>query len=255
MDDTPCLRSKTDGLSACAVKYIAVLAMLTDHIAWCFVDTYSPLGEIMHIIGRITAPVMTFFIAEGFYYTKNANKYLLRLGVFAVISYFPYIYMEYGTFYHVTGKGLGLIDYLPRQGVIYTLCLAVLALKTVHSEKLHDAVKCMIVILLCIAALIGDWMFFPVIWAVLFDRYRGSFKDQAAAFAVSSVIMVGAYLAYCGFEFADMFQYGVLLALIPLHFYNGKRGKILGEKADKWFFYIFYPLHMLILGFIKYYFI
>ncbi len=59
------------GMSSFTLKMIAILAMLIDHIAWAFVPTGTLLGQIMHIIGRITAPIMCYFIAEGYYHTHN----------------------------------------------------------------------------------------------------------------------------------------------------------------------------------------
>lgn len=238
------------GLSACAIKYIAVIAMLIDHIAWCFVDTYTAAGEIMHVIGRITAPVMTYFLVEGFHHTRSVNRYLLRLGIFAAVSYIPFVFMEFGTLPIVIEDGS--ISVNPLQGVIYTFFLTVLSLKVRHSKTLHPFAKIAEIVGLCILSIIGDWFCFPIVWAMLFDKYRGSFKKQAIAFAVSSVIMVTVMTAGFGGGIGDLFQYGVLLALIPIWLYNGERGKVFG-KADKWFFYIFYPLHMLILGFLKFY--
>lgn len=227
------------GLSACTIKYIAVLAMIIDHIAWCFIDTYSLIGEVMHAIGRMTAPIMTYFIVEGFHNTRNSNKYLLRLGIFAAISYFPYTFMTHGAFFPE--------NTIPYQSVIYTFFLTALSLKIIHSDKMRGISKLLLCLIIIIFSIIGDWCFFPIVWALLFDRYRGNFKMQAAAFIFSSVLMITAI----GTVHQSIYRYGVLLALIPLYFYNGKRGKLFGEKADKWFFYIFYPLHMLILGLIK----
>lgn len=238
------------GLSACAIKYIAVIAMLIDHIAWCFVNTYTAAGEIMHVIGRITAPVMTYFLVEGFHHTRSVNRYLLRLGIFAAVSYIPFVFMEFGTLPIVIENGS--ISVNPLQGVIYTFFLTVLSLKVRHSKTLHPFAKIAEIVGLCILSIIGDWFCFPIVWAMLFDKYRGSFKKQAIAFAVSSVIMVTMMTVCFGGGIGDLFQYGVLLALIPIWLYNGERGKVFG-KADKWFFYIFYPLHMLILGFLKFY--
>ncbi len=61
-------------LTANVLKYIAIAAMLIDHIAWSFVSDYSVLGQIMHVIGRLTAPIMCYFIAEGYYYTRNVKS-------------------------------------------------------------------------------------------------------------------------------------------------------------------------------------
>ena len=80
------------GLTANTLKYIAILAMLIDHVAWAFVPTYSVLGQVMHIIGRTTAPIMCFFIAEVYYHTRNVKKYALRLFVFTLIIYIPFLF-------------------------------------------------------------------------------------------------------------------------------------------------------------------
>jgi uncharacterized membrane protein len=56
------------------LKYIAIVAMLIDHIAWAFVPTYTVLGEVMHFIGRLTGPVMAYFLAEGYIHTHDRKK-------------------------------------------------------------------------------------------------------------------------------------------------------------------------------------
>lgn len=237
-------------LGSDAIKYFAALAMLIDHIAWCFVETNSVLGYIMHTIGRMTAPIMTYFLVEGFHYTRNVNKYLQRLAIFAAASWLPFIFMEFGTPLPFTFDD-GNMFFNPMQGVIYTFFLTVLALKTVHSEKLKKSVKVLIVFGLCIISLLGDWCFIPIVWALLWDKYRGDFKKQAIAFVVSSAVLITGLVFLCG-DFAEFsFQYGVLLALIPLYFYNGQKGR--GGKFNKWFFYIFYPTHMLLLGVLRWY--
>ena len=81
-------------LNSNALKFIAIFAMTLDHIAWAVFPGYltEALPLILHIIGRITCPIMCFFIAEGFYYTKDIKKYTARLFVFAVISHFAYVF-------------------------------------------------------------------------------------------------------------------------------------------------------------------
>ncbi len=238
-------------LSADVIKYIAAAAMLIDHIAWCFVDTYSVPGQIMHTIGRITAPIMCYFIACGYHYTRNVKKYLLRLGIFAVISYIPFVYMETGAL--PFGVGEGGIWFNPMQSVIYTLFLGLCALIAVHSENTSKPIRWLTVGILCVLSVFGDWPFFAVIWILLFDKFRGDFRKQAIAFAVSSVLLnFLVFIVIMGITVKEsLFQLGVLLALIPLYFYNEEKGRRGG--FSKWFFYVFYPLHMLILGIIKYF--
>lgn len=252
MNSTELTVTNKDGLTANALKYIAIAAMLIDHIAWCFVDTYSVLGQIMHVIGRLTAPIMCYFIAEGYHYTRNVKKYLLRLGIFAIISWAPFVFMELGLL--PIGVRDGRFEIYPYQGVIYTFFLGLLALVVIHSENLNKPAKVLLMIPILLLSFWGDWLFFAIVWIIIFDKYRGSFKKQMTGFAVTSVFVVLLPLLM-GMTLADsLFQMGVLLAIVPLYFYNGKRGG--SEKFrtfNKWFFYVFYPLHMVILGVLKFY--
>ena len=73
-------------LNANTIKLIAILAMTVDHIAWLLFPGYpkEALPVVMHIIGRLTCPIMCFFIAEGYHYTKDVNKYTFRLFLFLI---------------------------------------------------------------------------------------------------------------------------------------------------------------------------
>jgi len=76
------------------IKLIAIVAMTLDHITWLIYPGYptEPLPIVLHIIGRLTCPIMCYFIAEGYHYTKNINKYTARLFAFAFISHFAYVF-------------------------------------------------------------------------------------------------------------------------------------------------------------------
>ena len=69
-------------LSRDVLKIIAVLAMLIDHVGKLF----FPEVLFLQILGRLAFPIFAFFIAEGFYYTKNKVQYLFTILVFAVIA-------------------------------------------------------------------------------------------------------------------------------------------------------------------------
>ena len=87
---------KKIGLNSNEVKLIAIIAMTIDHVTWLLFPGYQKIWWVMllHAIGRLTAPIMWFFIAEGFHYTRNVKKYIARLFVFAVISHFSYNFAE-----------------------------------------------------------------------------------------------------------------------------------------------------------------
>ena len=76
-------------LSGNALKVIAIIAMTIDQLAWMGVEEYSqaetPTQIILHSIGRLTAPIMFFFVAEGYRYTRNYLKYLGRMAMLSFV--------------------------------------------------------------------------------------------------------------------------------------------------------------------------
>ena len=222
------------------LKYIVVLAMVIDHIAWSFVPMASVLGQVMHFIGRLTGPTMAFFLAEGYLHTRSVKRYALRLGLFALISWVPYSFYEKG--------------YWPSAqfGVIYTLFLGLLAVWVYDKARIPRWAKRGAILALCGLSFFGDWPVFDVIWPVLLFKYRDdperkwrSFFIIAAASALLSVLEIvvfkGVSQAWTG-----LFQLGVL-AVPPLlrYCYSGEPGS--RKPFHKWFFYWFYPAHLLAL--------
>lgn len=234
------------GLTAEGIKWIAIAAMLIDHIAWGFVPTYSAAGQVMHIVGRITAPTMCFFLAEGYAHTRNFYRYAARLGIFALISQIPFTLFESGKLQLIAGG-----NFTETFNVLDTLFLSLLAIRA--WDRIRDpALKGAAIAGLCVLSLPGDWMFFDIFYALAFWRYRGDFRRQIQAFSILTVGMVFtgtlSAVASDGPLYGQLFQAGVLLCLPILSLYNGRRG---GGKYSKWAFYIFYPAHLLALGLIK----
>lgn len=238
---------KRIGLTANQIKWIAIVCMLIDHIAWGFVPFGSAAGQVMHIFGRITAPTMCFFIAEGYAHTHNVKRYALRLGLFALISQFPFTLFETGKIQYIVNSGTETFS------VIYTLFLSLLAVWAWDSIQ-NRSMRIFVIGLLCILSLPGDWMCFDILFSLVFWIYRGDFAKQAryfSTYAVCMVVLSCLSSAMNGYSFiGQLFQFGVLLCLPILSMYNGKRR---GSKNSKWTFYIFYPVHLLILGLVKFY--
>ena len=126
------------------LKYLVIVAMLIDHIAWAFVPTASLLGQVMHVIGRLTGPTMAYMLAEGYHYTRNVKKYAMRLGIFAVISWLPFSYFERGCIHSAFG-------------VIYTLFLSLLAIWLWDKGKCSVLWKQLGTLGLCLLSIFGDW--------------------------------------------------------------------------------------------------
>ncbi|MDE7283860.1 MAG: conjugal transfer protein TraX [Lachnospiraceae bacterium] len=230
------------------IKYIVIIAMLIDHIAWGFVDAINPLlGGIMHVIGRLTGPTMAYFVGEGYRYTRDVGKYQQRLAVFALISWFPFVWFEYGRlpFYFEQGK----LMFIPVQGVIFTLFLGLTAIRLWESEKVGKPLKIIGIILLCMLSVIGDWAFMDVLGCLFVHIYRDKPRAKWTAFTLTFLIPNVLIIMLSGFE-NMWFQLGVILVPLMLYFlYNGQGGS--KAKIHKWFFYLFYPGHLIVLALLK----
>lgn len=234
-------QQKKSGLSSDALKIIAVIAMIIDHIAWRFVPFVSIAGQAMHVIGRITAPIMCFMVAEGYHKTRDPIKYAKRLGLFALISHMPYVYFESGS-----------LNPIHTTSVIFTLFLGLIALIIQDSPRFEPPVKSVIFMVICLVSMIGDWGGFAVIWIYYFSLFRYDRKKQMKYFSIVSAVMLVLSAILCaamGRWYNDLFQAGVFLAVPLLMKYNGVRKS---GKTGKWFFYIFYPTHLVLLALLKY---
>ena len=90
----------------------------------------------MHIIGRLTCPIMCYFIAEGYYHTRNINKYTFRLFIFAVISHFAYLFALTD---FTDWESFLLFRYgniLKQTNVMWSLAWGLVMLRVANSEKL-----------------------------------------------------------------------------------------------------------------------
>ena len=226
-----------------SLKYIVIIAMLIDHIAWGFsAQIGRPTTDFMHLIGRLTGPTMAFFLTEGYIHTSNRSKYQLRLGIFALISWIPFFLFEASP--DITKR----LPLLILQSVIYTLFLGITALRVWDSQRFKKPVKILLIILLSIVSLIGDW---PVM-DVLCPLFLYINKDKKIKKYISVSIV---YAVFIGMMVITDFEHtwynmGVILVPIMLKlFYNGEPGK--KTSFNKWFFYIFYPAHLLILAILK----
>lgn len=226
--------------------------MLIDHIAWGFVDKVYPfLGGVMHFIGRLTGATMAYFVGEGYQYTRSVPKYQLRLGIFAIVSWLPFVYFEYGFFPFCSENASVLSSF--SQGVIFTLFLGLTAIRVWESPKLNKPIKVCFIVLLCAVSCIGDWAFMNVLGCLFVHVFRNDPKKKWTAFTLTYLIPnVFMLIVRRGFDglVSSWFQFGVLLVPIMLRFvYNGESGS--KAAVHKWFFYVFYPLHLLMLGFLR----
>ena len=226
------------------IKYIIIIAMLIDHIAWKFVDGINPfLGQVMHFIGRLTGPTMAYFAGEGYHYTRDVKRYQARLGLFALISWLPFVLFEFDTIWISLGNGHRILN--PMQSVIFSLFLGITAIRLWEKEDLHKALKIIGIALLCLLSCIGDWLFMDVLGVLFVHIYRDNPKAKWLSFSLVFAVPSLLLLFLAGLP-QNWFQFGVLLPPLMLYFlYNGERGS--KAPIHKWFFYLFYPGHLLAL--------
>lgn len=217
------------------LKYLAILAMVVDHVAWAFVPKATLLGQLMHFFGRITGPVMAFFLAEGYLHTRSVKKYALRLALFALISWPPFCFFEKGIWFG------------PYFSVIYTLLLGLLAIIIFDRTTLPRWLKLVLIGLVCVASIYSDWSGFVVLWPFCLVIYRDDPKEKWLRFFLIAAVYAFFMLPY---GWKNLYRIGVFVpALLLRYCYNGEPGS--RHPFHKWFFYVFYPAHLLVLDLIK----
>ncbi len=134
------------------IKLLAIAAMTLEHIALVFVPTGSILYYVMRLIGRLTAPFMTFMLAEGYRYTRSRSRYLLRLAIFALISQPFYFRLAFGR------APESLLEYCTHWNVMLSLAIG-LIIMMLFDSSIHS---CMSIVLLgCLISLAHfcDWSY------------------------------------------------------------------------------------------------
>lgn len=243
------------GISGYWLKMIAVITMLIDHSAATILErilaqmpSWAPvtvdnweqwyrLDLLLRGIGRMAFPIYCFLLVEGFHYTHSHRKYAFRLFVFALISEVP--------FDMALNQSVLELSY---NNVFFTLFLGLLVIMAADWVMEHFSSGKMTseigrIILLVVIGIVGcvlasyvfscDYGASGVIAIYIMYLLRKN-RELGFAFAVISLGMLSGSLELLA-----------LLMLVPLHLYNGTRG-----KQHKYFFYAFYPVHLLLLALI-----
>lgn len=229
-------------VSGSTLKIFAIAAMFIDHFGQTIIKrgiilnvTYDRLSdsqfsfllssmEICHKIGWLAFPIFCFLIVEGFKYTHDIKKYIARLFIFALISEIPYDLA-------FAGK---VIDF-SKQNVFFTLTLGLLVISIIKYFKNNYFVIPAVTILAIASSYYGkfDGNYYGIILILLFYVLKNHGIAVYVSVAIWMLIAGGAI---------SLSSFIPMLSLIPIYFYNGKRGLNL-----KYVFYIFYPGHLILL--------
>ena len=212
------------------LKLIACAAMLLDHIGAVFCP-----GIGLRIIGRIAFPIYCFLLAEGIHYTREPRKYGLRLLVGALLSEIPFDLLFFGK---IT---------LAHASVMVTLLLGFLYGQAAKRAT-QLAVQILLILPFAVAAeLLGtDYGGWGIALVALFVLSRGRERVRVIQVIVLAFIcwMIGGYTLRFG-SVRIPIEMAALAALIPIFCYSGQ--KITKNTWIQRGFYLFYPVHLMIL--------
>ena len=232
-----------------SLHIMAMVFMLCDHL-W---GTIIRGNDWLTCIGRLAFPIYAFMLVEGYFHTKNLKKYVCRLLLFAVLSEIPFN-LALG----------GRIFYPIHQNVLWTFLIAI---GLIHWNETAKAKRLWIRILIgaasvCIAYFGGivtfvDYYNAGILTVLVFYFFRGKtwrhYLAQLLCLWYINCEMLGGF----GYEitlFGDTHfiarQSFALFALIPIWLYKGRQGY--HSKGLQYLYYAFYPLHLLILGVLKF---
>lgn len=228
---------KKNGISADALKWIALITMLIDHTGasvlekipqYSTVDWVFKLDLILRLIGRIAFPIYCFLLVEGFYKTHNRKKYALNLFIFALISEIPF---------EVSFMGELNIGF---HNVYWTLLLGMLLMMTLEEIKARKPKKFGLFAILALAFFAGtaqlvytDYAAIGVMLIFILYQTRDDRKKQSVLGAV----------AMC-------YEITAPISLYLTYHYNGQR-KVRKNPLTKYAFYAFYPIHLIVLYCVK----
>ncbi|MBD5461136.1 MAG: conjugal transfer protein TraX, partial [Lachnospiraceae bacterium] len=162
-------------LNANHLKLIAVTAMTIDHFSDLIYPGFpaNPVSVFLHIIGRLTAPIMWFFICEGYYYTHSRKKYILRLLVFAILSHFAYCFaFDINPIPFRTGI-------FNQTSVMYPLFISALVMWLQDTKfRMNHFFKSVLTFILVWSAFPADWSCIAVLAIMGMYKNRGNLKKQ-----------------------------------------------------------------------------
>ena len=215
------------------IKYLAIVLMTFNHIAHILMTPGTVVYEVFEDMGYFTSITMCYFLVEGYFYTHSKRDYAKRLFLFALISEIPYL-LAMGYF---------------QLNVIFTflICFCILLLL---DSRLNKIQKILSVLGLILLSTLCDCALILPIATILFKFSRGNRKKQIQAWIIMCAVpFLSGYALLHGFYAIISW---ILAGIVIQVFYNGKKS----EKYvffNKWLFYFYYPVHLLVLWSIRFF--
>ncbi len=265
------MTERQGNITGFVLKIAAILGMTANHMAHAYSNVFPIwLTLVLYWFGGLTYPIMAFLIVEGYTHTSNLKKYATRLGIFAIISQVPFSLM-FGWKANVLFTlliGLGLlwvwdnVKSIPLKALLFIVGIGL-------SFGCDWAVQGPLIVFMFYyfrnAGRRGIALTMTLPYAVVFTQVLtvlpaelSAGMDLGAAVATGAattslpfiefaglpiVINGSALIGFCNLGYALV---GFSLSTLLLMLYNGKRG-----RSMKWFFYVYYPLHLFVIWAIK----
>ena len=208
------------------IKILACVTMLIDHAAVVFnvYSVYPLLYTSMRTIGRLSFPLFCFLIVQGFRYTKNVKMYALRLLALAVLSEVIFDYVFYHAFFSWRG-----------QNVVFTLFIGLLVLIGVRYFNNRTLAVIGFAFLGCTVAYLlnSDYRAMGVLMILFFYYKQYDRLGSIVGIIILNVINWN-------------IQAFATFSLIFTEMYKEKE-----RRLPKYFFYLFYPVHLIVLLLLK----
>lgn len=240
------------GFSGTALKIIALITMLLDHIGASLIENgllhvydlgyfsqiittewgmgWYMIDMVFRMIGRLAFPIFVFLLVEGFFHTHSRKNYVRNCFLFALLSELP--------FDLALANPLGFSGGASDQNVYFTLTIGLLMMMALEHFRKHIFIQAGIVLLSAWAAQLlhvdydATGVLLIAVFYLFYRNYRMKFVLGGILMAVESLGLLGT----------------AALALIPIARYNGKRGDgPLSYGKGKYLFYWFYPVHLAVL--------
>ena len=228
------IEKEKKNLTGTQLKWIALITMVIDHVGLVLVETGTSLYWILRLIGRLSFPLYCFLAVEGFCHTRNVNRYLGRLALFAMLSELPFDLMNRRIMGSPDIMDM-FLEGMKGQNVLFTLLLGLAALKgyVFFQNKGQQPLA----VLWCTAMgglawlLRTDYDWAGVALVCFLYRFRQEPVQKTVLGYVTLVLGV------------NVTEIPAVFSFLLMNRYDGRRG----DDRFRWGFYVLYPLHMLIL--------
>lgn len=222
---------KNGGIPQEGLKLLACVTMLIDHVG----AVMLPHVIMLRLIGRLAFPIYCFLLSQGIKHTQKPGRYLLRMGIGMVLSEIPYDLLFYG---RLTSGA---------HSVMVTLFLG-LCMGLLMQRLKFWPLKVLIVLPFAFLAdiLHTDYGAWGIVMMALFLLLEAKGWQLAALSAALLVLNwnMPSWQLQVGSLVLPLQAFAVV-ALVPVAFYSGR--KVTRSRVIQWGFYLFYPIHLLIL--------